>query len=397
MNVQEISFPSPDGNFQLYGNLSLPPLPPPPPRSSTPLITAILIVCGSGPIDRDGNAPGLGLNLNTSNRFAEHVTSRVSQSTAAADDENRKAPITQCAVLSYDKRGVGKKSTNGDKNLHYAAGMWDVVNDAVEALRFLSAHPLIDSKRIILLGHSEGAIVLPLICRDANAGGLEPILGCIFYSGFGETVSDATKLQRRKVLEDVRDEKGLNGWLLRKVVTPARVESQYQDFLAKVNADDQPDYIAAYCGLVKHPAKWFREHLAYDSRKALKANITCHCLAVTGGKDVQVHDEHCFPDKAAELVPKAASMEVHRPENLTHVLRCLEGRASILNLKNDYVKMGEEPLDAELISLTDDWCDRILNVAVKTQQQHQHHQQQHVQWKQQEQPPPTEEAEQQEQ
>ena len=60
------------------------------------------------------------------------------------------------------------------------------------------------------------------------------------------------------------------------------------------------------------------------------------------------------------LVPLAASIESHRPTNLTHSLRSIDGRASILNIKSDYARMGKLPVDAELLSITDDWCNRRL-------------------------------------
>jgi len=42
-----------------------------------------------------------------------------------------------------------------------------------------------DERKIVILGHSEGAIIMPLICREVKSAGLEPIFGCIFLSGFG--------------------------------------------------------------------------------------------------------------------------------------------------------------------------------------------------------------------
>ena len=72
------------------------------------------------------------MNLNIYNRFAEHMTSSSSRSTEHG-----------IAVMSYeyDKRGVGKSKNPNDKNFYYRAGMYDFVNDAVEAVRFLSQHP----------------------------------------------------------------------------------------------------------------------------------------------------------------------------------------------------------------------------------------------------------------
>ena len=81
------------------------------------------------PIDRNGNVPSMHVNLNTWNRFAEHCTSHFQPSDRAI------------AILSYDKRGVGKSKNADDKNCYYRAGMMDFVMDAVEAVRFAAVHP----------------------------------------------------------------------------------------------------------------------------------------------------------------------------------------------------------------------------------------------------------------
>ena len=71
------------------------------------------------------------MNFNTSNQFAKYMIS-------SRSSKNRRS----IAILSYDKRGVGKSmNPNDKKNLHNRAGMYDLVNDAVEAVRFASQHP----------------------------------------------------------------------------------------------------------------------------------------------------------------------------------------------------------------------------------------------------------------
>lgn len=153
---------------------------------------------------------------------------------------------------------------------------------------------------------------------------------------------------------------GPSGWVLRKVLTKEKLDKQYDKFLNKVNSPDEPDYISMQCGLVKQPAKWIREHMGYDVHETLKKYITCRCLAITGMKDFQVRNEFCETEFAKRLVPNAKSIEAHRPANLTHVLRSMEGPARMLNMKKDYAKMGKLPLDAELLRITDAWLDRIL-------------------------------------
>lgn len=285
------------------------------------------------------------MDFNTSNRFAEHMTS-----------PDRHA----IAILSYDKRGIGKSKKAGDKNFYYRAGAMDFVADAVEAVRFVSKHPRIDKTKIVLLGHSEGAIILPLICHEVSNKGLDPIRGCIFYSGFGENLVDAMAHQRETLVNEVQGMSGPTGWLLRKLVTKEKLETQYNDYLKKVNSPDEPEFISTQCGLVKQPTKWLREHIAYDAHDSLAKYISCHCLAITGQKDFQVRSEFCEPGRAAKLVPNAKSIEAHQLANLTHVLRSMEGPAKIMNLKKDYPKLGKLPLDEELLSITDAWCDRVL-------------------------------------
>jgi len=287
------------------------------------------------------------MEFNTSNRFAAHALSR--------------PPGRAVAVLSYDKRGVGTSlPADRDRNFYYRVGMRDLVADAVEAVRFLSCHPRVDKTRIVVLGHSEGAIIMPLICHGVINEGLPPIKGCIFYSGFGESLAGAMALQRDTIAKEVGEMSGLKGWLLDKFLNKKELDKKYDDLLAKINAPDEPDMIAVQCGLSKQPAKWFREHFAYDDRAALATHVTCHCLAITGRKDLQVRHEFCDPATAAALAPRAASIEAHRPARLTHALRSLEGEPTMMNLKQDYVKMGKLPLDAELLAITDAWCDRIL-------------------------------------
>lgn len=341
----EVSFSSYDAAVTLYGNLNVPPQ-----SSDEKPIPAILVINGSGPIDRDGNIPSMKMTFNTSNNFANHVKKR--------------PKARSIAVLSYDKRGVGKSIKKGDKNLFYRAGMMDVVLDAVEAVKYLSKHPQIDEKRIVVLGHSEGAIIMPLICHEVIKSGLQPIVGCIFYGGFGENLKDAMQLQRTRAVEEVNEMRGCLGWFLRMLISEDKLTKQYEDFMSKVNAIDvkgqQPDYISMQLGLVKQPAKWIREHFSYDVKSSLREHMTCHCLAITGMKDVQVRNHFCEPQKALELVPNAASVEAHRLENLTHALRSLEGPSKLMNIKKDYTAMGKLPLDEELLSITDKWCDRVL-------------------------------------
>ena len=119
------------------------------------------------------------------------------------------------------------------------------------------------------------------------------------------------KLQKETFLEEVNQEKGIKAWLLRNIVTRQRIDNQVVKVMEKVNDEDKPEFISMFCGLQKHPAKWLREHLSFNAKAALADHITCHCLAITGCKDLHVRNDPCRPEKARNLVPNAASIETH--------------------------------------------------------------------------------------
>jgi pimeloyl-ACP methyl ester carboxylesterase len=71
------------------------------------------------------------------------------------------------AVLRYDKRGVGATSyTISNSNVYGNATANDFIHDAEKALNVLIRQPEVDSKRISILGHSEGTLYAPRIAID---------------------------------------------------------------------------------------------------------------------------------------------------------------------------------------------------------------------------------------
>src|SRR5690625_4355385 len=120
MNEVHVSFHS---DVELKGSLAFPDE-----HVATKQYPAILLLHGSGPVDRDENA-----NMGKMNVFKLLSEALVKEG---------------YAVLRYDKRGIGESA--GD---FYAAGLFDLVSDGEAALTFLKDHPNIDAERIFLLGH----------------------------------------------------------------------------------------------------------------------------------------------------------------------------------------------------------------------------------------------------
>ena len=127
--TEEVRFPS-DG-LMLEGSLHLP-------ASAAP-VPAVVIVPGSGPVNRDGTfVPEPGLAPPIYRQWAERF---------AADT---------IAVLRYDKRFL----THPVDPLRLSQE--DQVHDILAAVTYLESRREIDAHRIVLVGHSEGGNLVPV-------------------------------------------------------------------------------------------------------------------------------------------------------------------------------------------------------------------------------------------
>ncbi|MER7079965.1 alpha/beta hydrolase [Saccharopolyspora kobensis] len=284
-----------DDGLPLMGTLTLPAGPGPHP--------AVLLLHGSGRVDRDSNAGRLRLGLGAP--------------LAAA------LAAKGIASLRYDRRGVG--ATPGDWR---TTGFTDNTRDAAAALRALAERPEI--RAVGVVGHSEGAL-------HAMSLGSDPqVRAVVLLAGFARLGEDALRWQGRMI---ARDFPAAVRPLLR------RLGNRHLNRIKATTAD-----AARVHGLPVN-ARWFREMLAHDTRPAL-AEIGAPVLAITGGKDHQVD-----PADLAEidrLVP--GEVEVHRIPDLTHLLRRSSGRPSA----RAYPGQLRRPVDAALLAQVADWlADRL--------------------------------------
>ena len=134
------------GNGELYGSMLLP-------KSDAP-VPVVLIISGSGPTDRDGNNPEGGRN-DSLKRLAWVLAKH------------------NIASVRYDKRGVAASlaATPDERNLT----LDDYVADAVAWGKKLKADPRLG--KLILLGHSEGALIASLAAPEVDAAAVISVSG----------------------------------------------------------------------------------------------------------------------------------------------------------------------------------------------------------------------------
>ena len=226
---------------------------------------AVVLVHGSGPIDRDGKVFG-------------HQPLLV-----LADHLSRQG----IAVLRYDKRGVGK--SGGSRG---AATTLDLAADAEAAVRFLRSRPEVDTKRIGVIGHSEGGLIAPLIAsRDRD------IVFVVMLAGPGVR-GDRLLVEQHALLARARGapqaaidkDRGLNRALFAAMAEEPTLEAaRTKAGLILAEAERKGDLPAGMgaAALAQFGTPWFRELLAYEPAPVLQS-VRQPILVLNGERDLQV-------------------------------------------------------------------------------------------------------------
>ncbi len=282
---------------------------------------AIVLIGGTGGLNRDGN--GLGFKMNLYKDMAEWLTTQ------------------GFVTLRYDKRGIGK--SGGNRN---SVGLTGLVDDVTAVVRYLKSHDHV-SQDILLLGHSEGCIVATLAAERESVSGL------ILLSGAGVALKTSMQEQAHFLLEEVERTKGIKGMLLRFSLNEKSVIGKQQKLFKRVTATDQD---TMRIQLMKFPAKWLREHLAYtdESLRERLVQLNVPKLAVTGDRDVQTNVRHLEELDALH----APNMETVKIADMDHMLKHFADEMTILDVKKQYRTEIREPLHPQLQHHLMDWLKR---------------------------------------
>lgn len=230
----------------------------------------VLILAGSGPVDRDGNLPG---RRNDSLKLlAQGLADRGISS------------------LRIDKRGVGDSREVGlrEDDLRFNT----YVNDAISWLDVVSAQHNVSG--VFVLGHSEGALVATLVAeKKKNVAGLILLAG----PGAPATQIIARQLSAAKVAPVLQAEsKRISESLARGVAVP----------------DVPPQLSALYRPSVQN---YLMSWLPLDPVAEL-THVTCPVLIVQGTTDVQI-----TIDDAHRLEAAATYAHLVVIDGMNHVLK----------------------------------------------------------------------------
>ncbi len=214
-----------------------------------------------------------------------------------------------------------------------AAGLQDNLDDLGRAVDAVRARPEVDAGRVLVAGHSEGALLAAaLAARGA------PVAGVVLLSMSATPGEELLRWQARRIAPTLPAP--VRGLLrLLRVDLEKKVAGNHERIRATTTD-------VARIGGARLNARWHREFMAHDPRADL-ARIAVPVLAITGSKDLQVKPEDL--DVVAALAPSATVLRV---PDLTHTLRRQPGRPAL----SAYRRELREPVDAELLTTVVQWC-----------------------------------------
>lgn len=266
-------------------------------------VPGVLIISGSGPVDRDGNLPGV---VNNSLKLLAH---------GLADHG--------IASLRIDKRGIGASRAAGPREAELRFDTY--VSDAVAWLEMMRRQPRIG--RVAILGHSEGALVATLAAQRTTIDRL------ILLAGAGEPVGKG--IERQLAAADMPMQ-------LRDIT--------HQIITALQQKQPVPDVPPALAALFRPSVQpYLASWLPFDPAVEL-TRVRVPVLVVQGTTDFQI-----TVNDAKRLVAVRPDAILTLIEGMNHVLKQapVERTANIATYANPDLPLASELLPAMTAFLTE--------------------------------------------
>lgn len=271
---------------------------------------AVILVAGSGSVDRDEVVAGIPI-------FAQIAAGLAEQG---------------FVVLRYDKRGVGQSGGRSER-----VTIQDYADDLITTVRWLAKRQDIDPKQIAVAGHSEGGAVAMLAAEREDK-----ISSLILIAAPGMRGRDLILEQQRHALElmgtseeDRKAKIELQTRIQEAVITDKGWESIPKELREQADS------------------AWFRSFLLFDPAKVMP-DIEQPILIIQGDLDRQVFPHHA--DQLAALAKnrkKAPPVEaVHLP-GINHLLVAAKtGEVS------EYSSLPDKTITPAVVKTIADWLKK---------------------------------------
>jgi uncharacterized protein len=262
---------------------------------------AIVLVAGSGAVDRDETVAGIPIFTQLAGALAEKGF----------------------VVLRYDKRAVGQSGGRSER-----ATLNDYADDLLAAVKWLRKRDDVDDNRMTVAGHSEGGAVAMIAAKKEE----DDIDALVLIAAPGTRGSELILEQQRHMLDLLKTSEQERK---EKIDVQQRIQTAV---LTGVGWEGLP---AEYRAAADSP--WFKSLLEFDPARAMK-DVGQPILIVQGDLDKQVAPHHA--DKLAELARarnRKAAVEVLHLPGVNHLLvRATTGEVS------EYATLKEKQVVPEI-------------------------------------------------
>lgn len=283
-----------------------------PPDAKRPL-PALVLIGGSGPIDRDGFVAGI------------PVLGHIAGDLVAGG----------FIVVRYDKRGVGQSGGRAE-----TATIHDYAEDVRAIVNWLERQRQdVDKRRIGLVGHSEGAwVAMSVAARDSRVAALA-LLGAASTTGAELVLEQQQHVLERLQTSDAEKQEKIA--LQKQINAAARTGTGWEGIAPELrSAADTP---------------WFQNFLAFDPARVMR-DVRQPLLIVQGELDTQVALHHA--DRLAELArarKRKVAVEVIKIPGVNHLLV-----AAKTGEVDEYAMLPEKKVSSAATAAIVTWMKKIL-------------------------------------
>ena len=332
-NEEEVTFENKTANITLAGTLTLP--------KEKGKFPAVVLITGSGRQDRDETI----FNHKPFLIIADYLTRN------------------GIAVLRFDDRGTGKSTGN-----YSSATTEDFATDALAAVEYLKSRDEIDSKKIGLIGHSEGGMIAPMAAANSS-----DISFIVLLAGPGVVGKDLLVRQTELILRasgtpEEEIEKSLKqAKEAYDIITSVpdsltaynKLKEMFDNEVAGLSPEekDKPEYsidnFKRQTAVLLSP--WFRFFLKYDPQPVLE-NISIPVLALNGGKDLQVDPDQNLP--AIENTLKKGGNKNYKIEKIPGLNHLFQTAST--GAVSEYAQI-EETFSPTALKIIGDWIKEVTS------------------------------------
>lgn len=283
----------------------------------------ILLVMGAGTTNRDGNTKKFKTDFykNLSDMFVK----------------------MGFVCVRYDKRGTHQST--GD---YKTAGLSELVDDALNVINYAKSLDYIDENRIIVCGHSEGAMIVTLLTEKQNINGI------ILLGGACTCMKDALIYQNCLVIDKFKDKKGFMAWYIKKELTKEKINRQFNKLFDRASRTLKPRYF--FNGGVFN-TKYMREHGSLTSQDFINIlkKYRGKILAITGTADLSM-DYHML-----DSIMGIENVTIYTPYNVNHILREIDDSNDVMKAKQQYKRLSTKPIHNETREVICKWLEKFKN------------------------------------